>query len=101
MSTLRAKAMFRSRPSTSLGDGVEPLGEGVAAVVTTTSMAAHRTRRESCLAMRPRPYAPARRAMSTGMTRVVAAWYSAYGGYAATARSHHIAFSSPVTSRAT
>ena len=48
-----------------------------------------------------RPYASVRRATSTGMTRVVAAWYSAYGGYAATARSHHIAFSSPVTSRAT
>ncbi len=46
-------------------------------------------------------YASARRATRTGMTRVVASWYSAYGGYSATLRSHQVAFSSPVTSRAT
>ncbi len=36
----------------------------------------------------------------TGITRSVFSWYSAYAGYAATARSHHSARSSPVTSRA-
>lgn len=37
---------------------------------------------------------------NTGICRSVFSWYSAYGGYAATARSHHSAFSSPVISRA-
>src|SRR6266498_3143267 len=39
--------------------------------------------------------------MNSGISRSVFFWYSAYGGYAATAISHHLAFSSPVASLAT
>jgi hypothetical protein len=38
---------------------------------------------------------------NTGISREVFSWYPAYGGKAATARFHHSARSSPVTSRAT
>jgi deazaflavin-dependent oxidoreductase (nitroreductase family) len=40
-------------------------------------------------------------ATSTGILRVVLTWYSAYGGYAATARSHQTVLSSPLTCRTT
>ncbi len=40
-----------------------------------------------------------RRATSTGISLEVFSWYSAYGGYARTARCHHRARSSPWTSR--
>ena len=42
----------------------------------------------------------ARSRTKTGIWRAVFRWYSAYGGNAATARCHHSARSSPVTSRA-
>src|SRR5581483_12167466 len=38
-------------------------------------------------------------ATNTGIVRSVFSWYSAYGGYASTARRHHTSRSSPVTSR--
>ena len=53
----------------------------------------------------PRPWlagqvALARSRTKTGIWRAVFRWYSAYGGNAVTARCHHSARSSPVTSRA-